>query len=98
MLFHNPKGAPSNPHCEIPNGRAVFFQCIVKLAESVLILQCTQGCLETIKVYFRQFGQFESFEKVHKTQQQLRALCIPFIEVKLMLKQIEMYAGFNDCY
>lgn len=42
MLFHNPKGAPSDLCCETPNGRAVFSQCIVKLAERVLKLLCTE--------------------------------------------------------
>lgn len=63
MLFHNPKGAPSNLHCETLDGRAVFFQCIVKLAGRVLKLQCTQGSVfrNSFKLWKYILRQFENF-------------------------------------
>lgn len=52
MLFHNPKGAPSDLHCETLNGRAVSFQCIVKLAESAQEIVCLETLLKSQSIYF----------------------------------------------
>lgn len=51
MLFHNPDGAPLNLHCDTVNGRAVSFQCIVKLAENAQEIVCL-GVILNLKAYF----------------------------------------------